>query len=94
MAKIIRRGSAPPDHPIYSTGPEMFSPRAFSPSSKSAAPAADGVTQAKSASATEPPMDLQNLPFDPAEVVLKEQEEAYLLREAGASAAPSPKRSQ
>lgn len=31
MAKIIRRGSAKPDDPIYSVGFELFSPRAFRP---------------------------------------------------------------
>ena len=40
------------------------------------------------------PLDLQNLPFDPAEVALLAQEEAYLLREAGASAVPGPDRPQ
>lgn len=48
MAKVIDLGSAPPDHPIYSGGPEMFSPRAFRPSSTSSAPATAGETQAKS----------------------------------------------
>ena len=53
MAKIIDEGLAPPDHPIYSGGWEMFSPRAFRPSSTSSVPATDGATPAASSSATE-----------------------------------------
>jgi len=48
MAKIIRLGLLPPDHLIYSGGPEMFSPRAFNPSSTSSAPSTAGATQDKS----------------------------------------------
>lgn len=40
------------------------------------------------------PLDLQNLPFDPAEGAMQEHNQALKLREAGASAAPSPARSQ
>ena len=48
MGKVTVIGSLPPDHPIYLGGPEMFSPRAFNPSSTSSAPSMDGETQDKS----------------------------------------------
>ena len=54
MAKVIDKGLAPPDHPIYSGGPEVFSPRAFRPSSTSSVPATAGETPAESSSATGP----------------------------------------
>jgi len=44
MAKIIKLGSLPPDHPIYTGGPEMFSPLVFRPSSMNSAPTTAGET--------------------------------------------------
>jgi hypothetical protein len=55
MAKIINRGSLPPNHPIYSGGAEVFSPRAFRPSSTSSAPATAGATPAKSKTSSAKP---------------------------------------
>ena len=40
------------------------------------------------------PLDLQNLPVDPAMDAAQAHDEAIRMREAGASAAPSPGRSQ
>ncbi len=54
MGEVKDLGSAPPDHPIYSSGPEAFSHRAFRPSSKSTAPSTDGETQAAPRSSTNP----------------------------------------
>ncbi len=60
MGKVKDLGSAPPDHPIYSSGPEAFSHRAFRPSSKSTAPSTDGETQAKSSSVAESVDELED----------------------------------
>jgi hypothetical protein len=54
MGKVTDLGSLPPDHTIYSGGPEAFSHRAFRPSSKSTAPSTDGETQAAPRSSTSP----------------------------------------
>lgn len=42
MARVIDLGSAKPTDPIYSGGHEMFSPRAFRPSSPSTPPTSGG----------------------------------------------------
>ncbi len=39
-------------------------------------------------------LDLQNLPIDPAEVASQEHNETLMMRAAGASAVPAPKRLQ
>lgn len=54
MAKVIDRGSAKPDDPIYSTGPEMFSLQRFRPSTPTSPSATAVVSQAASSSAAEP----------------------------------------
>ena len=51
MAKIIKRGFAKATDPIYSNGPEMFSPRASNPSSTSSAGNTRGTTSLDSKSA-------------------------------------------
>jgi hypothetical protein len=60
MGKVTVIGSLPPDHPIYSGGPEVFSHRAFSRSSTSSAPNTDGGTQAKSSSVAESVDELED----------------------------------
>lgn len=52
MAKVIRKRFAKPTDPIYSGGPEIFSPRAFSPSSRSTPPATGGATREASPAST------------------------------------------
>jgi hypothetical protein len=53
MAKVIDRGSYPPDHPIYSGGYEIFSRHGSSPSLKSTAKSTAGETPDISSSADE-----------------------------------------
>ncbi len=60
MGKVTVIGSLPPDHPIYSGGPEVFSRRAFSQSSTSSAPSTDGETQAKPSSVAESVDELED----------------------------------
>ena len=55
MGKGTYLGLVPKDDPMFSSGPELFSPLDFSPSSRSSALATDGATQDKSASADEAP---------------------------------------
>ena len=65
MGKATFKGFVPPDDPMFSTGPEIFSRHESSASSPSSATSTDGATQDQSSSATGLP-DLQNLPEDPA----------------------------
>lgn len=66
MAKVLPGRSLPPDDPIFSGGVEMFSLRAFRPSSKSSPENTTGATPAASGSAAPASLpDLQNLPEDP-----------------------------
>jgi hypothetical protein len=51
MGKITVVGLLPPDHPIYSGGVEMFSPRVSRRSSRNSASDTAGEAQARSASA-------------------------------------------
>jgi hypothetical protein len=52
MGKFTDKGLVPPDDPMFSTGPELFSRRGSSASSTTSASATDGATQAPSTSAT------------------------------------------
>ena len=54
MAKVIHRGLAKPDDPIFSTGPEISSNHAYRGSSRNSASATTGETQASRASASGP----------------------------------------
>ncbi len=60
MGKVTDLGSLPPDHPIYSGGPEAFSHRAFRQSSKSTAKSPTGETQAKSSSVADSVDELED----------------------------------
>lgn len=91
MKKFSHR-IAGPDDPTYKSGSQVFVP-ASKPSTGSSPSATTGGSPSSSPKSSAP-LDLQNLPFDPAEVAMKAQEEAYLLREAGPNAIPSPDRSQ
>ena len=91
MKKFSHR-IAGPDDPIYKSGSPVFVPASKlstgnSPSDTTGA----GPSSSPKSSA---PLDLQNLPVDPAMDAAQAQEEAYLLREAGASAHTGPARSQ
>jgi hypothetical protein len=55
MGKLTIIGSLPPDHPIYSGGPEIFSRPESNKSSTTTANATAGETQDKSASAVNQP---------------------------------------
>lgn len=50
MGKIIRKGLAEPDDPIFSTGPEISSNHASKKSLRTSAPGTTGETQVKSGS--------------------------------------------
>ncbi len=54
MGKITLEGFVPQDDPMFSSGPELFSPPEFSLSLKSSAIAKTGATQANSSSANAP----------------------------------------
>lgn len=84
--------TAGPDDPIYKSGPQVFVP--VSKPSTGNSPSGTAGASPSSSPKSSAPLDLQNLPIDPAEVAMQEHDEAIKMRAAGASAAPSPKRSQ
>lgn len=65
MGKATYKGLVPPDDPMFSNGPEIFSCPESNESSTTPQNATTGATQDQSSSATAP-ADLQNLPEDPA----------------------------
>jgi len=56
MAKLIKLGLLPPDHPIYTGGPEIFTPRLFRPSQRSARATAGETPPSPSSAPEENPM--------------------------------------
>lgn len=54
MGKAKYRGLAKPDDPLFSMGPEVFSPVGFKPSTTSSAKDTDGGTPVRSTSADDP----------------------------------------
>jgi hypothetical protein len=92
MKKFSHR-IAGPDDPIYKSGPQVFVP-ASKPSTGNSPSDTTGADPSSPSPKPSAPLNQQGLPPDPAEDALQAQEEAYRMREAGASAHPSPDRSQ
>lgn len=78
MAKVIDKGQAPKDHPMFSGGPQLFSPQRFKPQSAPTPPTTDGETQEASAS------------IDPAELPLALTLARATARPADSASSPAP----
>jgi hypothetical protein len=61
MGKITDLGSAPPDDPMFSGGPSLFSPHKFRPSSTTSQTGTDGATQASPQGPDQPLPPMEDL---------------------------------
>lgn len=83
---------AGPDDPIYKSGPQVFVPESRSSTGNSPSDTSGGSPSSSPKSSA--PLDLQNLPVDPAEVAAQEHDQAVKMREAGPSAVARPNPTQ